>query len=432
MTLKEMRESIDSKRRELKRIFAEAGPDMDLSKVKSLSGDVKAKQEHIRDVMAELDGLTEDYRTAKGVDRAIRQSEGMETTLDGAPALWVPETSTGMKTYGKGDLKSFTDSVWSRSELPVRRDELSFGRYVKGLATGDWRGCEAEYKVMTVGSASGGGHLVPEPLSADIIAFAFNKARVVEAGARLVPMESATLKIPSITGLPTAEWLAEDAASSPSDFTVGHVTLTAKKVSITVNMSVELFEDAIGVPEHLEASIGRAIALELDRVALVGASGSGEPVGVVNAASVQAVAHDSTLTSWAPFTEAWGKLEGANFEPNALIMHPRSFADLDDIRTTDGVRAEPNFSYENWRKLASSQVPINLGEGSDTVAFLGEWKHLLWAVRTDARLEMSRCEGDAWSKHQVSLRMYLRGDIGLAYPAAFCKITGIQERNGGE
>ena len=50
---------------------------------------------------------------------------------------------------------------WCRTRGHGGFDEpVSFGRYLKGLATGDWSGAEHE-RALSEGTLTAGGHLVP-------------------------------------------------------------------------------------------------------------------------------------------------------------------------------------------------------------------------------------------------------------------------------
>ena len=80
--LKEAEGQLAAKQAELRTIFDEAGPDLDMSKVKSVDGDSAAIVEHIRALNAELDDLGKKAdglrEVAKAADRARRIPEQRE------------------------------------------------------------------------------------------------------------------------------------------------------------------------------------------------------------------------------------------------------------------------------------------------------------------------------------------------------------------
>ncbi len=147
-------------------------------------------------------------------------------------------------------------AAWMRGRGQIRDEDagLSFDRYLRGLATGNWDGSERElarYKLaLSEGTATAGGHLVPTPLSGRIIDLARNAMRVMQAGAVTVPMTSQTLKIARLTGEGTPAWHAENAAITPGDLSFDAVTFTARTLTRLVVLSMELFEDADRAPRR--------------------------------------------------------------------------------------------------------------------------------------------------------------------------------------
>ena len=75
-----------------------------------------------------------------------------------------------------GDVLSREQSVadWCRTRGHTGFDEqVSFSRYPKCLATGDWDGAQHE-RALSEGTLTAGGHLVPTPLSSRVIDLARN------------------------------------------------------------------------------------------------------------------------------------------------------------------------------------------------------------------------------------------------------------------
>ncbi len=337
-----------------------------------------------------------------------------------------------LRIYNPGEEKRYVDDVIRKSRMidGITLEELSLGRALRAMATGDWGKAQAEMRVMATAPDAAGGYLVPEPLSAQIIAMALNKMRVRQAGAKFTPMESKTLTVPRLEELPTPEWLAENQEGNFSDATFGAAVLTAKKLMVLTSMSIELAEDGQGVTGAVEQALADAIALEFDRVALMGDGGTaGEmPVGVANQVGVQELTHGGPLANYNPFSTAFYMLEAVNETATGLIMPPACFEALDQLTAVpDGQYLKPPASWENYRKFPTNQIPINLGAGeNETIAFMGDWSKLLWGIRTEVRIEATRTTTDAFKKGQVWIRAYLRGDIALSRPAAFVKIAGIE------
>ena len=277
--------------------------------------------------------------------------------------------------------------------------------------------------------------LVPEPLSADVIDLARNKARIFQAGARTIPMSSKTLTIAKVTGDSQPEWKSENSAMTSSDVTTAPLTFTAHTLAANVKMSVELSEDAPNGAQVIRNSLAESLALELDRVGLVGSGTDPEPRGVFNANGVQVVdmgTDGSALSDYTPYSEAYQKVLQENGIPASVIHAPRTFGSLDRLTASDGQPLMAPQSYQSLQKFITSQVPTDLTKGTSgnaSIAILGDYRQLMVGVRTNLRIEVTRvagdAEGNAWENLQVWIRAYLRADIQLAHPEHFTVIDGI-------
>jgi HK97 family phage major capsid protein len=165
----------------------------------------------------------------------------------------------------------------------IRADELSLGRAIRAMVLGDWRAAPAEARAMGTGTSVTGGLLVPTMLSARVIDLARNQARIFQAGALTVPMETKDVNLAKITKDPVASWKAENQPATASDIELGQIALQSRTLVALVKASVELMEDAQNFSSVVENALAAALALELDRAALRG-GGAGigpiEPVGL--------------------------------------------------------------------------------------------------------------------------------------------------------
>ena len=65
--------------------------------------------------------------------------------------------------------QSLADHVRSTGYRVENEPDLGFGRLVRGLLTGDWRGADLERRTMLESNAGSGGVLVPAPMSAKVL-----------------------------------------------------------------------------------------------------------------------------------------------------------------------------------------------------------------------------------------------------------------------
>lgn len=413
--------ALQSKEDELARIFNDAGDGLDLMKVKSLDGKSRGERvEYVRCLNAEIGALREVLKASNAPGADQPGSHG------GRPGRAL--ASADRLTKGQ----SLSDWLAAKESTQAGPD-LDLGRYLKGLATGNWSGAEAEQetyvKAQSTGTLTAGGHLVPTPLAGGLIDLARNQSRVFQAGAITVPMTSSTLKIPRLTGEGTPGWRAENAAIVDADLAFDAVTFTARSLNRLVKISVELMEDSDpGAGGIISSSFAAQIAQEIDRVALRGAGTATEPRGVLNTAGVGGVGHGangSAITNYDWWLDAAGAVTAANFTPNAHIQAPRSSTSLAKLKDTTNAYLAPPASL--LPLLSTKNVPNNLTVGTSTDCseiYTGQWDQLMLGVRTELRIEVLRerfADNGQWA-----FLAWFRGDVQVAQPAAFTIDTGVR------
>src|SRR5690606_36080036 len=89
---------------------------------------------------------------------------------------------------------------------------------------------------------------------------------------------------------------------------------------VLLKMSVELSEDSTNIDDIIGRELAGQLALELDRVALLGSGSPPEPRGIVNQSGVGTTAHNSAPTDYDFLVDAVGRLWSRNHEPNGIVM----------------------------------------------------------------------------------------------------------------
>jgi HK97 family phage major capsid protein len=326
--------------------------------------------------------------------------------------------------------QSLYDWLQARGAFDPAEQRLSLHRYLRGMATGHWDGADHE-RALAEGTIGAGGTLVPSPLSARVIDLARNATRVFQAGAITVPMTAQTLALARLTSEGTPAWKSENAAITAADLVFDRVTFTARTLVRTVLLSVELFEDADPSSEDVIArSFAGQMAVELDRVALLGTGTAPEPRGVLNQSGITTTSHGANganITNYDWWLDAKGAVLAANFEPNAHIQAPRSSTSLSKLKeaTTNAYMAPPAGMLP---MLTTKSIPITVTTGTSTdtsYVFTADWSNLLVGIRTDFTL---RFLGERYlaDNLQYAFLAYLRADVQLAQPAAFVVDTGVR------
>ncbi|MFI8510481.1 phage major capsid protein [Streptomyces sp. NPDC085460] len=330
--------------------------------------------------------------------------------------------------------RSDSFAQWVDRHQNVREDErdVRLGALLRTWVTGRRDGLnDAELRAMSEGTATAGGHLVPTPTAAQLIDRARNTARVMQAGATVVPMTAQTLKVPRLTGSSAPAWRNENAAVAEGDLTLDSVTLTARSMAFLVKMSRELIEDSdpniVGV---VERDLAAQVALEFDRVALRGTGTAPEPRGVRNQTGVTITTHGANGDTIANLKydmliDAQATARSLNFEPTAVIDAPRTEQGLAKLKDTTGQYIQPPAGM--LPRYATNQIPINLTVGTSTdcsEVYTGQWDQLYFGMRTGPMfIQLVERYADVG---QVALMVWMRGDIALAHGEAFVVDTGVR------
>ncbi len=382
--------------------------------------DYDAHEDEIRrlDVLAQK--LAADHPEVNHVDRS---------QLVADPA-WSRSTASFQHGQPLAAGQRMTDYVAARGMVGDDEQDLSLQKWLRGTVLGDWTGAPRELKAMQEGTLSSGGAMVPTPLSAEVIDRMRNQSRVIQAGARTVPMESATLKMARVASDPSAAWHTESATITPSDGTLEVVTFTARALTSIVKFSLELLEDASGVDDLVKQIMGDTFALKVDLAALYGSGIAPEPQGVKAATGVTTLssgANGAAPTSWDFLVDAEGTLADNNFDATAVIDAPRTERELGKLKDSTGQPLRMPDYIADLPRYPTNQVPINLTQGTSVDAsdvFTADWGNLMIGVRHQFSVKVM--DQRYLDTGEVGLFCFWRGDVQLARPKAFVVTTGVR------
>lgn len=400
------------------------------------------EERHFNDLLGKADVIAKKISpTIPTSDRAsLEEIESDMRKLTSEPVLEGPggiiNLQTGEEVRMLRREERLADHVRYNLPAGIQASELSLGRFVRGLVTGNWKGSEAEKRTMAEGLDVSGGYLVPTPLALNVIDLARNKAVCFLAGATTIPMDSKTLDVGVVESDPVAYWRAENVAITASDMTFARKQFQAHTLGVLVKSSIELFEDANNIDSLISNAISSAIALELDRVILRGLGAAEEPCGIRNWTGIQTIdlGTNGDVVRYDDFSEAWQKVQEENgpSEGLSVIYSPREAGEVDRYKDGEGLPLKPPASWEKMRKFVTNQIPIDLTKGTSnnaSEAYVGHFPDCWVGMRTQVFLEASRTAADssssAFSQMQVWLRAYLRADVVLARPGWFVLIDGI-------
>lgn len=409
--------------------------------------EIKHRKLELRQELELAANVTED-RLAE-IEAELKALEAEEDRIGGAAARLeaVRNGSAHTRTVATFSPGARAATSAGGTGLPVCRDEqalmlgkeqrmadrfpntqnLSLGKYLRGIITGDWENAAAEaqeYRSLTTVS---GAALIPQVLSAQVLDAVRAKSVLFQSGASLAPMTARNLVIPAVKTDPVFAFKAEGEPVEESTIEFEGIELKAKTAYGLVSVTLEALESGQGLDAAVKLAMGEALANLIDAKCLFGAGGV-EPAGILLSDKIGTVTAVGDLQSWNPFIEGVGKVRTANGDPTALVMNAQVDELCNKFATTEGLPLPMPKVIENIpNKLISNQLPANLGAGAnESVAMVYDPQAVVVGIQSPIRVELSREAGDAYKKGVVYLRVYAFCDVALTRPGWVCRIDGLK------
>jgi HK97 family phage major capsid protein len=356
------------------------------------------------------------------------RADGFERTAEGR---------IDVENHALAPATSVRSWLGARGELPEQDPELTFGKVVSALARG--AKTEAEKRALSEGTDSAGGYSVPVGLSASLIDRMRAATTVIRAGAKTIPLNEGWKQgyARTATGA-TVGWISESGTITAADPTFELVQFVPRTLVALVKCSREVVEDSINLGNALEIEFAGAMAVELDRVALLGTGTPPEPRGIKNTSGVGSVqmviggATGATLAASGGFDkliDLQQTIADANGpEATGLIVNPRTAAQLSKLKeSSTAAYLTPPAALANIPRYSTTILPGTETQGSSSGvcsrAIMGHFPYLWLGIRTSVRVELLR-ERFA-DNFQYGFLAYLRADVAIAQPPAFAQLLGI-------
>ena len=438
MDIEQKRERLAQVSAEAKRIY-KAAEDTDRDLTQEEAGELDRLLTEAKTLRREVQAQELDDWLSQPQPRKVHPPKpvNLDTPTDYYQPISFPQRSlpdpiyvdqTGRPVYALSKQHSFANYALSKDQ---RFADLSLGHYIKGMLVGTH---DPQYRAALVeGQDTAGGYLMPEVLAGRAIDLLRAQSVATQAGASTIPLSSGINHIARLESDPSATWHSE----AQSDFsaqspTFGRITLTPKTLICLIKISRELLEDAANASPLIENALASALALELDRAALVGDGGGQEPRGVMNHPDINTVtvaANGAALTSFDKLVDGVYETSLDNAPPaTGFVMHPRTARDIAKLADSQNQPLMKPAAIAEIPFYQSTQIPIDqtLGSGTDLSSILvGHWPHLLIGMRTQLMIQtLTEKYSDEYS---FGLQASLRADIALEHAESFCWIKGVDE-----
>lgn len=414
--LKEIEEKIEEKSKSLAAIFAEAGDEMDLSKVKIISGDTMAKAGHIRaanDELTDLGKQRDELQTVLKAAERVRLAPGPGGDRDGATG--EPGAENGQPVRRQAQPKSlgqlFTESKAFKGKMGVIGPEAHLDVDLKTLfqTTAGWQP-----------ETTRTGRLVLDaqrPIQvADVI------PQTTTGQSSVVFMEETTFGTGGVTD---AAERAEGIAYPETTLALTEQSSPVRKIAVFIPVTDEQLEDESQVRGYLDNRLPFMIRQRLDTQILTGNGTAPNLRGILNVAGIQTQAKGTDPVPDAIYKGITLVRVTGQAMPNAVLFHPNDWQDVRLLRTADGIYIWGNPSEAGPERIWGLQV-VQAQALTENTALVGDFANFAeLASRRGMDVQVSNSHESFFIQGKQAVRADIRVALVVYRPAAFAQVTGV-------
>lgn len=232
----------------------------------------------------------------------------------------------------------------------------------------------------------------------------------------VVNISSHDLRIPLVTGDPSAAWVAEAAEITPSDATFSELTCTPSKVAGLSVVSRELAEDSSpSAQQQIGDGLARDIARKLNAAFFASTTVNGpKGLGSLTTSTVEYDAGGPVNEDFALEAISVSEQQGGNI--TSFVTDPATALALATAKEATG--SERNLL--NGRTVAG--VPLVVSNAVTAGDIWGiDSRYVLCVVRDNARLEVDKSA--FFTSDQVAVKATMRVGFAFTHPLALVKVT---------
>lgn len=436
------REELAAKRAEMGKIFAEAGEELDLTKVKSVSfqaTDSHGRVAELRAKNAEIDALSTEV-----ADLAEVEEMGRKDWKNGRQAPPLPgegdrgdQEREGFKSIGdlfiESDAFKEYDSVQRKSPTVEVDMEKAFGDFVAAHGVAAALDYGFEVKAALGWSLKAAGD--PMDTLTGYAPQAIRLPTIITPGeqgptvASLMPngntSQNAIPYMEETTTTNNAAEVAEGGEKPASEIKLEQKSSAVKKIATVLPVTDELFADAPAMRSYVENRL-RSFVKQREDGQLLNGNGSGANLrGILNTVGIQTQAKGSDPVPDAIF-KAMTKIEtNAFLDASGVVMNPLDWQDIRLLRTLDGIYIWGSPSDPGPKRVWGLPV-VTTTRIAENTALVGAFRDGAQIFRrSELAFAVSDSHDDFFYKNLLALRVEERLALVVFRPAAFCTVTGI-------
>lgn len=404
--LTEAQGKLDHARKQLADVFAEAGPELDMGKVKSIDGDSKAKVEWIKAKNAEID------EHAAKVEELLGVAKAAERVRDAG------ERGEEPKGVERGDGRERPAGRKSVGDLFVESQALK-GK--KGNV-GPEAHLDIELKSLFDTTAGGTPETTRGPRLVDYVTRPIQLIDLIPGN---TTSQAAVTYMEETTFVNNAAEIAEGGPYPESALGLEEKTSPVRKIGTWIPITDETLEDIPMARGYVNNRLPFMVRQRLDGQILSGNGTAPNLRGLLNTTGIQTQAKGDDPTPDAVYKAMTKVKVNGLAMPNATVWHPNDWQEVRLLRTTDGIYIWGSPSEPGPARIWGLPVVENFGitEGTAVVGDFANFCELV--TRRGMDVQVSNSHGTFFTEGKQAIRADIRVAFVVYRPAAFATVTGI-------
>jgi HK97 family phage major capsid protein len=406
--LKDKTEELTAKRKALGQVFEEAGPEVDLTRVKSVKGTTHEIAAEIRAMNDELTALSKEVDDLTAVEKAAHRakqapgsggSEPGDAAADGA----YRGRPAATKTLGA----MFAESQAYKGRQGPIGPEATLDIELKTLMT------------------TAAGWDPEETRTGRVVDYATRPIQVADLIPQTTTSQSAVQYMEETTFTNSAAEVAEGGTYPESALALTEQTSIVRKVSTFLPVTDEQLEDEPQVRGYIDNRLPFMVRQRLDLQIISGNGTAPNLRGILNVSGIQTQAKGADPTPDAVYKAITKVNVTGQAMANAVIFHPTNWQDVRLLRTADGLYIWGNPSDAGPERIWGMRVVLAQASTSGT-AIVGDFANFIeLAVRRGIDVQVSNSHSTYFIEGKQAIRADMRAALVVYRPAAFCSVTGL-------
>lgn len=405
--LVEKRNALDAKRQKLAAVFAEAGPDLDMDKVKSLDGDTVAKAAAVKSLHDEINADSVEVDELASTVKALQSGADRDTEREDHDRM---KHTGGLGIDAKQVHKSLGQLAVEAKGWGERETEIDI---------------DVDLKTLMTTAAGWAPETTRGPRMVD---FVTRPLQVIDTIPTTGTSQTAITYMEETTFTNNAAEVAEAGTKPEAALALTERTDPVRKIAVWLPVTEEQLEDVEGIQGYINNRLMFMVRQRLDSQILVGDGTAPNLSGILDRSGIQTQAKGADPVPDAIYKAMTKvRLSGAGNGgaiPNIVYMHPLDWQDVRLLRTGDGIYIWGSPADPGMERIWG--LPVAQAEGlTQDTGLVGDTSFVELAVKKGITLKTTDSHSDYFIKNQLVILAEMRAALAVYRPAAWCQVTSI-------